>query len=188
MKHLKRFLSLWAVLTLFMFAAGCDVNWVTSASDIVKLLIPAVAALLATLGTLGIPPSVLADWNTWSAKASSALTTVGELIAAYNTADASAQPGILGQIDSALNALLTQFQALLSEVNVTNPKTQALWTELATDFAAELEALLALIPVIKGEVTDHDEVLARVTQLKSAKKFKDGFNKKLAALAPGNKI
>jgi len=181
MNFVKRFLVLYVLFTLLLFASGCSANWATEAGNIIRVLIPAVAALLATLTQIGVPVAVATAFQAWSGVAEKGLTEVQSLIAAYNAAEATAQPGIIGQIDSALDAILSQFNQILATVHVTDAKTQALWTQLATDFADEVEALLNLIPVVKGEITAHDEVVARVSKLKSAKTFKKEFNEHLAA-------
>jgi hypothetical protein len=181
MKFFTRFLMFYALFSLLLFAAGCTTTWISTATGILQALIPAISALLATLGTIGVPAAVLTAFTTWSTKATQALTAVQALVASYNTAEASAQPGILGEIDSALTATIDDFESILSTVNVTDSKTQALWTQLATDFSAEAKALLNLIPVAQGEVTEHDEVVKRLNALKSAKNFRKQFNSDLKA-------
>jgi hypothetical protein len=181
MKHVKRFLALWAVLTVVMYLSGCVANWASEASSIIGVLIPAIGALLATLTQIGVPEETVTAFQQWSKTSQTSLSDVQALIASYNTAEASAQPGIIGQIDSSLSAVLNQFNSILATVKVSDPKTVQLWTSLATDFTQEVEALLNLVPVIKGQVTAHDEVVSRLTKLKSAKSFKNDFNKKLVA-------
>ncbi|HXM63710.1 MAG TPA: hypothetical protein VN950_22810 [Terriglobales bacterium] len=192
MRTFQRLCLLVILVNLLVFALGCTANWIGEASSILQTLIPAAAALLGLLGTLGVGPAVLAAFTAWSTKATTSLNIVGQLVQDYNKAEATAQPGILGQIDSAITAVLDELQPLLPTLNVKDPKTQSTITGLFADWAQELEALLNLIPVIKGSltpvpadaVTEHEEVMKRLNKLKSAKQFKKELNAKIATVNP----
>jgi hypothetical protein len=190
MRTFRRICLLIIAVNLLVFAIGCSAAWISEASSIVSTLIPAAAALLALLGTLGLGPAVLTAFTAWNTKATTSLNIVGQLVQDYNKAEATAQPGILGQIDSAITAVLNELSPLLPTLNIKDSKTQATITGLFTDWAEELEALLNLIPVIKGSltpvpadaVTSHEEVMKRLNKLKSAKQFKHDFNAKVATV------
>jgi hypothetical protein len=164
-------------LNMLILLAGCTANWINTTLDIIKVLIPAAASLLGLLGTLGLPVGALTAFTKWSTDATNALqNVVTPLIAEYNTAEATAQPGILGKIDSAVSAVLAELNALLPSIQVTDPASQAKISSLITEWGNELEALLNLIPVIKGEVADHDKVMLLLSKVKSAKSYKHDFN------------
>jgi hypothetical protein len=182
--RLQQFFLLVIALNLLLFAAACSTEWFSTAVGIVKLLIPAVTSLLGLLGTLGIPAGVLTAFTSWSGQATTDLGTVQSLITQYQAAEATAQPGLLNQIDVLINTTLANLETLLPELHVTDAATQEKLTAAINEWAQELEALLGLIPVIKGEVTDHDEVMARVVKLKSSGKFKHDFNSRMTAFGP----
>jgi hypothetical protein len=180
--RLQQFFLLVIALNLLLLLAGCD--WVTPTIDIIKVLIPGAFSLLGLLGTLGLPPAALTAFEKWSTVATSSLTTVQNLVASYKSAEASAQPGILGEIDSAINALLASLTQVLNNLQITDPESQAKWTAAITEWATELESLLNLLPVLKGEVADHDKAVALVQKVKSARKFAHDLNAKFDAFGP----
>jgi hypothetical protein len=180
---LQRICLLVIVCNLLLFTMACSTAWISTALGILQTLMPAIASLLTLLGTVGLSSSALTAWQKWSTDASAGLGTVQTLINEYNTAEATSQPGILAQIDNIMNAVVSQLTALLPELQITNPAHQQTITAMITEWAAEAEALINLIPVINGKVTDHDEVKAKLAALKSAKQFKKDWNANIDKLA-----
>jgi hypothetical protein len=175
-----RFFLLFALLNLLLFATACTTAWTTEASNIIILLGPAITSALAILAAfgLGIPPTALTAIQAWSTAAQADLLTVKGLIDQYNAAAAGAKPGILVEIQTLIGVINTNLAALLPELHVTDAGTQVKIVAVFDAVAAELTSLLALLPVVQGKVTGHDEVKALFNNLKSAKHFRADFNSK----------
>jgi len=180
MKFIVKHRNLWFVLLTVwtcLWLTGCSA-WTTQATNILNLLGPAVEAALGILSAfgIGIPASVLQQFTTWSTAAKAAFAQVAILIQEYQTAVATAQPGILGEIQAAIDVVAGDLTNLLPLIKVTAPKTQAIIAAVFGAISAMLVSLVNLLPVLKGEVTDHEEARKRIAAVKSAKEFKTEFN------------
>jgi hypothetical protein len=147
---------------------------------------PAVQGILVILAGLGamVSPGVISSIQAWGTEAQNDLQNVIlPLIQQYNAAEAGAQPGILTEIKTALATIVANLGTLLPTLHITDPAKQAQVQAVVTEVADEFQALLNLIPVVEGTVTDHDEIKALLVKLKSAKQFKHDFN---AAAKPFN--
>ena len=180
--HCVQYHKLYSILFLLglpFVMTACTTDWINEATSIINLLVPAIEgaiAILAAFGT-GLSPDVLTQVQTWGQKATTALQTVIlPLLNEYNQAEASAQPGILVEIQNGLQALTDQLNALLPLINVTDPTTRAKIMAVVDTVANELAALVALVPAIEGKVTSHDELKALVSAVKSPKEFKSAYN------------
>ena len=166
------------ILTFVLLIAGCNTNWVSQATSIVNLLIPSITSLLGIIAAFGagLSPNIVTQVQQLGAKAAAGLQEVGSLIDQYNTAEATAQPGIIQEINTALgvvNQNLAQIEPLL---NIADATTKAKIQAVVNAIIAEVGALTNLVPAIQGKVTSHEELKALVAQLKSAKEYKTEFN------------
>jgi hypothetical protein len=187
----RRFIALLALFNLLVFLAACSTSWVQEASSIIGALVPAVEGvlvILSGLGAVGLSPSVITAVQAWGTQAQNDLeNVVTPLINQYNTAEAAAQPGILTQIETALNTITANLKTILPTLKVENSALQAKITAIVTEVSDEFEALLNLIPVVKGAVTPADVMKAlaahpeAVAKLKSAKQFSKDYNAKAGA-------
>jgi hypothetical protein len=187
----RRFIALLALFNLLVFLAACSTSWVQEASSIIGALVPAVEGvlvILSGLGAVGLSPSVITAVQAWGTQAQNDLeNVVTPLINQYNTAEAAAQPGILTQIETALNTITANLKTILPTLKVENSALQAKITAIVTEVSDEFEALLNLIPVVKGAVTPADVIKAlaahpeAVAKLKSAKQFSKDYNAKAGA-------
>lgn len=183
-----RLYSLLFIASLPLFVAACSTSWVQEAQSIVQLLIPAVEAALGILAAagLGLPATVVQGVQSWGAQAQGALTQVASLIQQYNSVEASAQPGVLIEIQNVLGVVTQNLNQLLPTIKVTNPSTQAKVEAVVQAIADEMTALVNLIPAVQSATASgasaHDQLKRIVSDqhfavLKSAKEFKEQFNK-----------
>jgi hypothetical protein len=187
----RRFIALLALFNLLVFLVACSTSWVQEASSIIGALVPAVEGvlvILSGLGAVGLSPSVITAVQAWGTRAQNDLeNVVTPLINQYNTAEAAAQPGILTQIETALNTITANLKTILPTLKVENSALQAKITAIVTEVSDEFEALLNLIPVVKGAITPADVMKAlaahpeAVAKLKSAKQFSKDYNAKAGA-------
>jgi len=77
------------------------------------------------------------------------LQLIASLIAAYQKADAATQPGILNQIESAINAAQGSLQGLLPALHIKDAATQAKITAVIGIVLSEVESLAAILPMVK---------------------------------------
>jgi hypothetical protein len=178
---LSRFFLAFTVLwCMCMFLAGCTAAWTSQAVSIIQQLVPAITIALSILTAFGagVSPAVLSSVQTWGQEATAGLQTVAGLIDSYNVASATAKPGILTEIQTALTAITAKLKDILPEIHVTDPKTQAEIMAVITAVSEEMTALINLVPALKGEVTSHDELKALIAAVKSPKEFKEDFNQK----------
>jgi hypothetical protein len=178
---LSRFFLAFTVLwCMCVFLAGCTAAWTGQAVSIINLLVPSITAALAILAAFGtgVAPTALSAIQSWSKQATDGLQTVAGLIDQYNAADATAKPGILTEIQTALKVITDNLKAILPEIHITNAKTQAEWDAVIASVAGEIESLVNLVPALKGEVTSHEELKALVAAVKSPKEFLADFNAK----------
>lgn len=180
-EFIRKYRNLWFalfVLTACIQMVACSTAWTSEASNIITMLVPAIEAALGILAAfgLGIPTAALTDVQTWAAQAQTDLAMVKSLIDQFNTAEAAAQPGILTEIQTLLGVVSSNLTKLLPELHVTDPNTSAKIAAIFAAVADEVTALLGLVPVIQGAVTDHDEVKALAAKLQSAKQFRSNFN------------
>lgn len=180
MKSLSRFFAIVTVLWMLLFLMGCTTSWVSEATSIINLLVPAITSVLSILTAFGIPTGLtttaLASIQSWANQATAGLQTVANLIQQYNTAEASAQPGILTEIQTALSVITQNLATILPEIHVTDPATQAKIMAVVEAVQSEMQALINLVPALKGEVTSHDELKALVAAVQSPKEFRATFN------------
>jgi hypothetical protein len=189
-KHHKLYTTLF-LLALTVQIAACTASWVSEAVNIINLIVPAIEAALGILTAfgMGLSPSVLTSVQAWATDATNSLVNVvTPLINQYNTAEATAKPGILTEIQTALNVIVGNLKSILPAIKVTDPATQAKITAVVGAIADELTALVNLVPAIQGTVTSHAELKALVGALKSPGEFKADFNAKAGAFGPQYQI
>ena len=186
-KFAIRCLLLFALFNLTLLLTGCADTWVSSANGIIAALIPAINAALAILAAfgLGVSPAALDAVQTWGAAAQDTLTNVIKpAIDAYNSASVSTKASLLASIQSALNSIVSNLNAVLADVHVTNPQTAAKVTAIFAVIQTFMVSLVNLIPVLQTEAAGKP-LPANAHELfravKPAKEFKAEFN----ALAEG---
>jgi len=188
----KRFLLTAIAIDALLLLTGCVTSWVAEANSIVALLGPAISAALEILAAFGVglSPAVAASIAAWGKDATTALSQVSTLIAQYNTAEAGAQPGILGEIQSLLSTVSANLAALLPTIRITDPATQAKVIAVFNAIAAEIAALVSLLPTLKSAsvMEDHTAALLQIAtaasqcKLRSAHAFAKDFNDKAGVL------
>lgn len=168
------FTLLWCLLWL----TGCTTTWVSEAINIINLLVPAITSALGILTAFGVglPANTLTAVDSWANQATSGLQEVGSLISQYNTAEATAQPGLLQEIQSALSVIVANLTTILPEIHVTDASTQEKILAVIQAIQAEMQSLINVIPAIQGKVTSADEMKALMAAVKSPKEFKKEFN------------
>jgi hypothetical protein len=186
MKYRKAIVSLTLCATL-MFTA-CSTAWISEAEQIVAALVPAAAnivALVAALQGKSVSANDLATIQSAGAQAGADLQLLQSLIAAYQKADAAAQPGILNQIQAAINAAQSTMNDLLPALHIKDAATEAKITAVVGIVLSEIQSLAAIVPLVDPNASPGMMAMAK-TQVKkqpplTAREFVASYNATLTA-------
>jgi hypothetical protein len=183
------------VLCLTIGLAGCSTAWIGEAEEIVAAMLPAAANLLTLVAALEGKTVSATDLQTIQNAGSQAgadLQLIQSLIAAYEKADATAQPGILSQIESAIEAAQGSLQGLLPALHIKDAATQAKISAVVGILLSEVQSLAAVVPLVKtqgavasGQGAETNEVSQKVGGLTrpplSAREFVVSYNAAMTA-------
>jgi hypothetical protein len=149
MKFAKAFLTL--ILSTTLVLNACSTTWIGEAEQIVAALVPAAAnivALVAALQGKSISASDLETIQGAGSQAGADLQLLQSLIAAYQKADAAEQPGILNQIQAAINAAQATMDGLLPALHIKDAATEAKITAVVGIVLSEIQSLAAIVPLV----------------------------------------
>jgi hypothetical protein len=171
--------SIAIVLCMFLaVTTACppfSTSWVSEAEQIVAILVPAATNIVALAGLAqgGVSARDIQMIVSWSGEANKDFNIIGGLLNQYNQAAADAKPGILDQIQAAIQTAQMNLGTLLPALHVTNSDTQAKVSAGVQLVLQEVASLAALIPVLQGKST-----AAHVGSPKplTAKAFKKEYN------------
>lgn len=138
-------------LCFTMFATGCSTAWISQAEEIIAAVIPAttnIVTLVEALQGKSISAADLQLIQNAGTQANSDLQLISSLITAYNQAEASAQPGILNQIQTVANTVQSNLSALLPALHITDQATQAKITAIVGLVVSEVQSLIAIVPLV----------------------------------------
>jgi hypothetical protein len=134
-----------------MMLASCSTAWIGEAEQIVATLIPATANLVTLVATLqggGISAADAQTIQSAGAQAGADLQLMQSLIAEYQKADASAQPGLLNQIESAMSEVQTTLTSLLPALHIKDATTQAKIAAVIGVLLSEVQSVAAIVPLV----------------------------------------
>jgi hypothetical protein len=142
------------VLCMTITLGGCSTAWIGEAEQIVAALIPAAAniiTLVAALQGKSVSAGDLQTIQKAGTQAGADLQLVQSLIAAYQKADAAAQPGILNQIQAAIGAVQASLQGLLPALHIQDAATQSKITAVVGIVLSEVQSLAAIVPLVSAK-------------------------------------
>jgi hypothetical protein len=141
------------VLCLTIALTACSMAWIGQAQAIVAALIPAagnIIALLAVFQGKTISAQDQQMIERVSTQAGADLQLIRSLITEYEKANAAAKPGILNQIQTAVNSVEANLNGLLLAVHIKDTATQAKITAVVGLVLAEVQSLAALLPLVNA--------------------------------------
>jgi len=109
--------------------------------------------LVATLEGKGVSAGDLATIQSAGTQAGADLQLIQSLMAAYEKADPSAQPGILHQIATAIGTVESNLTNLLPALHIKDATTQAKITAVVGIVLAEVQSLAGMIPLVKNQLS-----------------------------------
>lgn len=143
----------WMAGALFcgvMMLTACSTAWITTAEQIVAVLIPATANLMTLVATFrgGVTAADLQAIENTGAQAGADLQLLQSLITAYQKADAAAQPGLLNQIQAAVNDVQSNLNGLLPALHIKDAAMQAKVTAVVGLLLSEVQSMAAIVPLV----------------------------------------
>ena len=166
-----------SILAVVMFATACSTSWVTEAIAITNAILPVavnVIQLVTALQGTATSSSDTALAQKWANMVTADLSTLKMLLDQYNAAAASAKPGILGQIESALAVTQSDLGTLLPALHISNAQTVAKITAIVGLVSAEIQSIAALVQAARSTKTSGWHQL-RVARPMTAKEFKVAY-------------
>jgi hypothetical protein len=158
--HAKRqgrvrvFVALAVCIAVMMTA--CSTTWITQAEQIVAVLIPAASNLVALVSALegkSVSTADLQMIQNAGTQAGAGLQLIQSLITQYENADAAAKPGILSQIQTAINTVQANLNALLPALHIKDAATQAKVTAVVGILLSEVQSLAAMVPLANASAS-----------------------------------
>jgi hypothetical protein len=144
------------VLCMTITLSACSTAWIGQAEQVVAALIPAatnIVALVAALQGKSVSAADLQTIQSAGAQAGAGLQLIQSLIAAYQKADATVQPGILNQIQTAIGAVQSNLQGLLPALHIQDAVTQAKITAVVGIVLSEVQSLAAIVPLVSSNAS-----------------------------------
>ena len=141
------------ILCVTMMFTACSTAWIGAAEQIVAVLIPAatnVVALVAALQGKTVSAADLQAIQNAGTQAGADLQLIQALIAQYQKADASAKPGILNQIQTAIRTVEGNLNGLLPALHIQDVATQAKITAVVGILLSEVQSLAAIVPLVQA--------------------------------------
>lgn len=175
------------VLCGTMMWTACSMAWIGEAEEIVAALIPGTANLVALVAALQGKSVSAGDLQTIQSAGSQAgadLQLMQALIAQYQKADASAQPGLLNQIQVALNAVQSTLSGILPALHIKDAATQAKITAVVGILLSEVQSVAAIVPLVNPSAAGRTMVAASEATKKApltANEFVASYNATLTA-------
>jgi hypothetical protein len=127
---------------------GCNANaWISTVLADLPTILQIITSILGIVGSVAaVPASVLAKVNQWGADAKAALQAAQNVITAYQTAQSTAKPGMLAEIDSALSAALANLSSILSAFQISDTTLEGVIAAALGSAITAVLAIEALVP------------------------------------------
>jgi hypothetical protein len=167
---------------------ACSTAWISQVEAIVAALLPAAANIIALISAVKGGQESTADLLAIQQAGSQAqgdLQLIQTLVSEYQKADASAQPGILVQVQTAISTAQANLQGILAGLHLKDAATQAKITAVIGVVLSEIESLSAIVPLVKPGASPAMVEMATKQAAKtmplSANEFVTAYNKTMTA-------
>lgn len=179
-----------ALVTLVLWGTilgtACSTAWIGQAEQIAGALIPAVSNVLALVATLegnSVSAEDAQSIQTATTEAGADLQLIQSLLTQYESADASAQAGILNRIDAAVESTQANLNGILPALHIQDPATRAKVTAMVGIVLSEIEALAAEVRVSSPPTAAQGKAMAMTPHRAplSAGEFVSAYNAAMKA-------
>ena len=167
---------------------ACSTGWIAEAEQIVAALIPATANLVTLVATLqgrNISAADLQTIQNAGTQAGADLQLMQSLITQYQKAEASAQPGLLTQIEATMGAVQANLSGLLPALHIKDAATQAKIAAVIGTLLSEVQSMAAIVPLVNPSTSPARMSMA-IRQVKkrpplTASEFVSSYNATMTA-------
>jgi len=162
-----------------MVVSGCSAVWLNTAIADIPVIIQIITSILqivAAAQSKGADPTMIAQVNNIGDEAKKDLQLVQSLVTQYQAASATAKPGLMSQIDTAITTAQANLNQILVVFHIQDPALQA---TIAGSVGLALSALLeiqSLIPPPPNAPTTRMAVSAKALKPRTAKQLKQEYN------------
>lgn len=126
---------------------GCNAQqWIQTALNDLPIVIQVVTSILSIVGTYsakGVDPNLIAKVNAVGKDVNDGLTLAQTLVTEYQTAAASAKPGVLSRLDTALTVALQNTNQILGLIG-----GASIAPEVAAALGSAITAIVAIMSLI----------------------------------------
>jgi hypothetical protein len=190
---LARISCLW-IVGVTMVLAGCSTAGIGEVQQIVEVLLPATANLVTLITALrgNVSAQDLQMVQSSGSQVEGDLQLMQSLITQYQQADAVAQPGLLGQIQSLTRTVDGVLNGLLPATHIKDAATEAKVTAVVGVLLSEVQSIVEILPMENSDsVRTGRELALRPSPKKaplSAKEFARSYNATMTAKTGNNSV
>lgn len=169
-----------------LIGSACSTVWISEAEQIISALLPGVANLVTLVGALdgsSVSPADLQTVQNAGAEAEADLQQLQSLITVYQKASTSAQPNLLNQIQTELDAVQSNLGGLMPALHIKDAATQAKVGAVIGVLLAEAQSVAAIVPLASGGAPAAMAAFAKqpVGAQLSAREFVKAYNATMKA-------
>jgi hypothetical protein len=169
------FFRVFAVLTIFevcLLLTACTGAWLTTVSGMlpsILAIVNAIVAFAAGLQSKTVSSATYSAIQKWQQNVATEIAAAQAILAAIKQ---NATAGLIGDFQAAMQAIVAQFNNILSGLDITDTATVAKLTQFLSLGVAAISAVLALIPMAlakvqakasKEELKHYDALAAKTT-------------------------
>jgi hypothetical protein len=170
------------VLCFTLAFSACTTSWITEAEQIITALLPSVANLITIIESLeGASVQDTQITQTTVGQVTTDLQLIQTLVTEYQTAAASAQPGILGQIQATAVDIQQNLASLLTALHIADAALRAKITAIVGVILAEVQSLIAIVPLVNPAASAATGVHVALTMPLTANEFVNLYNRVMVA-------
>ena len=144
------------ILCCATMLTACSTVWMNEAEQIVAVLIPAatnIIALVAAVQGNDVSAQDLQAVQNAGTQAGADLQLIQSLISQYESAGATAKPGLLSQIQTAITAVQANLNGILPALHIKDAATQGKVAAIVGMALSEVESLAAIVPLVNSNAT-----------------------------------
>jgi hypothetical protein len=172
-----------AAVELLLFTTACTAAWITAINGLlpsIAALVTSVLSFVSALEGKTVSAAMVSTIQKWQENVATEIKNAEAILAAYNQSEGSSY---LRQLQTVMQAVLTQFQGILQGIDITDSATVSKLTQFVGLGIAAINAVISLIPIAVrkldsvtpiGELRAYDKFAATVT-VKSAQVVRETY-------------
>ena len=167
------------VLSCCLILVGCSTAWIQTAISDIPVIVQVVTSILQLVSAAqghGADPAMIAQVQNIGQQAQSDLQLLNSLVSQYQSASATAKPGLLNEIDTAITTAQANLTQILVAFHVTDPALQATIAGAVGLALSTLMEIQSLIPPPPTATAKRLAVSAKAVKPRTAAQIKSEYN------------